>query len=94
MLQITLPCKPQNCQVLLASQEMPPNMRLTAEVDWLRAVITCMGGERDVKGATFGCEEASGNPLVIVIEENICFISVNPIVRSCWVSRDCCRVKL
>lgn len=94
LVQITLPCMPQDCQVLLASQETPPNTRLTAEVGWVRAVIGSVGGEKGGEGAAFGLEEAPGSALAIVIEENICFTSVNPTIRSCWVSRDCCRVKL
>ena len=85
---------PQDCQVLLASQATPPNTRLTAEVDWVRAVIGCVGEEKGGESAVIGLEDASGSALAIVMEENICFISVNPTIRSCCGSRDCCRVKL
>lgn len=67
--------------MLLASQETPPNMRLTADFDWVRAVITCAGGETDGEDCIFGSEEVAGSGFVIVIAENICFISAKPTVR-------------
>lgn len=83
MLQTILPCRPQGCQVLLASQEMPPNMRLAAEFDLVRAIIACAGGEAKGEDATFGSEGVPRSGLVILMAENICFISVNPTLRSC-----------
>ena len=84
--------------MLLACQTMPPATRLTAVLKSLRAANTdADAAEHGSSGDDADALEVEDSPrggVVIIIAENICLISANPAVRSCLVSRECCRLKL
>jgi hypothetical protein len=73
--------------VLLACQARPPATRLTAAVEsLLAAVIDADAADPGSSGDDAHALEAEDTPrvgVVIIIAENICFISANSAVRSC-----------
>jgi hypothetical protein len=73
--------------VLLACQTKPPATRLTAVIELLlAAVIDADAADPGSSGDDAHALKVEDTPrvgVVIIIAENICFISANPAVRSC-----------